>query len=117
MGCDLITRTVLGKGVYQTTHEVGSLARVLGEAQAIVAKARDRVSTPDVRIDKRTGEEPLQISVILRTARANQVIALFHAVRGPSDERLPPAAPQAADPNATEASLRDFILGSSTLQN
>jgi hypothetical protein len=58
MGCDLITRTVLGKGVYQTTHEVGSLARVLGEAQAIVAKARDRVSTPDVRIDKRTGEEP-----------------------------------------------------------
>jgi hypothetical protein len=87
---------------------------VLSEAQAMVAKARGRVSTPDVRIDKRSGEEPLSISVMLRTVRANQVIAVFHAVRGPGDELVPPAALQAADPNGTEASLRDFILGSST---
>jgi hypothetical protein len=40
----LITRTVLRKRGYRTTHEVGSLARVLSEAQTMVAKARGRVS-------------------------------------------------------------------------
>jgi len=114
MGCYLATRIVLKKGVYQTTHEVGFLARVLSEAQAMVAKARGGVSSPDVRIDKRSGEEPRYISVMLRTARTHQIAEVFHASRGPGDELLPPAALQAADPNGTEASLRDFILGSST---
>jgi hypothetical protein len=114
MGCYLTTRIVANKGVYQTTYDVGSLARVLSEAQAIVAKARGGVSTADVRIDKRSGEEPRYISVMLRTARTNQIAEVFHASRGPGDELLPPAALQAADPNSTEASLRDFILGSAT---
>jgi hypothetical protein len=80
----------------------------------MVAKARSRVSTPDIRIDKRSGEEPLYISVMLRTARTNQVAEVFHASQGAGDALLPPAALQAADPNSTEASLRDFILGGST---
>jgi hypothetical protein len=42
------------------------------------------------------------IGVILRTAPVVQVIALFHAVREPGNERLPPAVLQAADPNVTE---------------
>jgi hypothetical protein len=58
--------------------------------------------------------DPLLIIVMLRTVRANQVIAVFHAVLGPGDELLPPNALQAADPNGTEESVRDFILGSST---
>jgi hypothetical protein len=59
-------------------------------------------------------KEPRLISVMLRTVRANQVIAVFQAVRGAGDKLLPPAALQAADPNATEASLCDVILGSAT---
>jgi hypothetical protein len=64
-----------------------------------------------MRIDKRPGQEPLSIGVILRTARANQVVVVFHATQGPGDGSLSAAARQAADPDATETMLRDFILG------
>jgi hypothetical protein len=80
----------------------------------MVASARGRVSTPDLHINKQSGEEPRSIAVMLRTARTNQVAEVFQATRGPGDERVPPAALQAADPNSTEASLRDFVLGGST---
>ncbi len=109
MGCYLVTRTILKKGRYETTHEAGSLARVLSEARALVASAK--ASRPEVRIDKRSGEEPLSVGVILRTARANQVLVVFHATLWPDDGSLSPAARQAADPNNPETVLRDFILG------
>jgi hypothetical protein len=114
MGCYLITRTVLRKGGYKTTHEVGSLARVMSEAQAMVAAAKGKVSTPDLNIDKQGGAEPRSIALMLRTARTNQISEVYQATRGAGDERLPPAARQVADPNSTEASLREFILGGST---
>lgn len=109
MGCYLVTRTILRKGRYETTHEAGSLARVLSEARALVASAK--ATRPEVRIDKRAGEEPLSVGLILRTARASQVVAVFHATLEPDEASLSPGARQAADPDNTEAVLRDFILG------
>jgi hypothetical protein len=45
--CYLATWIVLKKGAYQTIHEVGSLARVQSEAQAMVTAIK-RITTPPV---------------------------------------------------------------------
>jgi hypothetical protein len=50
MGCYLITPAVLRKGRYEINHEARSLARLMSEAQALVASARGRASAADLHI-------------------------------------------------------------------